>query len=432
MLSREDNLLLMQTGPATPMGELMRRFWIPFMLSRELEVDGDQKRITLLGERLLAFRDTLGRAGLIDEFCAHRRASLYFGRNEDCGIRCSYHGLKFDVTGKCVDFPASPAEKNYADKVRLKAYPVRDVGGVLWAYMGPPGTESQLPPFEWIGLPEGHIHATRWIQDANWFGAIEGELDSSHVGFAHGRLDKVQVQEKSNIFGEYIAKDLNPQLSVHPTPYGIEAASSRRTDDGHFYWRINHFLVPFYTMITSHVGGHITARMWVPSDDEHTIAFTLTYRCERPLDEEEMRLFTTGEVGHPVLIPGTLRPRANRDNDYLLDRQVQRTQHFTGIATVRAQDAALTESAGAMPDRSKEFLGPGDIGIVVGRRLMIRLAKEMAAGQPPEALQHIDDYATRPLSILLPEGTDYRQSPDVAAALQARPSPAARESEQTA
>lgn len=421
MLSHEDNLLLMQTDASKPMGKLMRRYWIPFLFARELVADGGQQRVLLLGERLISFRDTLGRVGLVDEFCAHRRASLYYGRNEECGIRCSYHGLKFDVNGKCLEAPTSSPGFNFEAKVKIKAYPVREAGGLLWTYMGPPGTESEIPDFEWMNLHESHLYWSRWIQEANWFGAIEGEVDSSHVAFAHGRLDQVKVEDKSHIFGGYVAQDRNPRLSVERKTYGLETASARTAEDGQVYWRINHFLVPFYTMITSHIGGHVTARMWVPADDENTLAFTLTYRCDRPLNADEIRQFETGEVGHPILTPGSLRPRANRDNDYLMDREVQKKIHFTGIATVRAQDAALTESAGAMPDRTKETLAASDVGIVAARRLMLHLAKDMESGQPPAALDHIADYATRPISVLLPAGTDYRQSPEVARGLKPVP-----------
>jgi phenylpropionate dioxygenase-like ring-hydroxylating dioxygenase large terminal subunit len=187
MLSVEENALLTQTASGTPMGETMRRYWIPAVLSWEIpEPDCPPVRVQLLGEKLLAFRDTSGRIGLVDEFCPHRRASLWFGRNEVCGLRCVYHGWKFDVEGNCVDQMNEPEQ--FKDKIRLTAYPTVELGGVIWTYMGPPELQPPLPKFEWTQVPESHRVVTKVWQECNWLLALEGGIDTSHAPILHRTL----------------------------------------------------------------------------------------------------------------------------------------------------------------------------------------------------------------------------------------------------
>src|SRR5665213_1585771 len=184
MLSREENELLTQTGPGTPMGRLIRRYWLPALFSHQLPApDGDPVRVRLLGERLVAFRATDGRIGLIAEQCPHRTASLFFARNEECGLRCVYHGWKFDLDGNCVDMPSEPPESNFKHKVRIAAYPCRERGGVVWTYMGPPELMPDFPWLEWAEVPETHRFVTRHLQECNWLQAFEGGFDTSHLTF---------------------------------------------------------------------------------------------------------------------------------------------------------------------------------------------------------------------------------------------------------
>ena len=186
MLAYDDNHLLTRTGPGTPMGLTLRRYWIPALLASELpEPDGAPVRVRLLGEDLIAFRDTLGRVALLDEYCPHRRASLFFGRNEDCGLRCVYHGWKFDVDGQCVDMMNEPPEREFAHKIRTTAYPLVELGGVLWAYLGPPALRPPLPAFAWTQAPATHRYASKVVQDCNWVQALEGGIDTSHVPILH-------------------------------------------------------------------------------------------------------------------------------------------------------------------------------------------------------------------------------------------------------
>jgi phthalate 4,5-dioxygenase len=424
MLSPADNELLTRSGPGTPMGEFVRRFWVPFLLSRELmEPDGPPRRVSLLGEKLVAFRDSAGRVGLLDEHCPHRLASLFFGRNEECGLRCIYHGWKFDVTGACVDLPSEPAASPLQRKVRIKSYPVREMGGVLWTFMGPEGAAGEIPAFECLGVPESHRFVSQWMQECNNIQAIEGEIDSAHVSFLHRRFDK-QNAPKTSIVGEYFRADTAPSWRVDPTPYGFVAAA-RRGVDGQAYWRMNQFLFPFYTMIApSHVGGTMTTRMWVPRDDESCWVICFTYCPDRPLTEQEVANFRAGETSHPVLIPGTMRQRANRDNDYLIDRTLQRTTFYSGIAGVRAQDTAMTESMGHIVDRSREHLGTSDIAIIAMRKAMLAAARKLAAGEAPVAARGGPLYAVRSWSAMLPADLAYNEDPAIIRAMRTAPAEA--------
>jgi phthalate 4,5-dioxygenase len=417
MLSPADNELLTRTGPGTPMGEFVRRFWVPFLLSRELpEPDGPPRRVTLLGEKLVAFRDSAGRVGLLDEHCPHRLASLFFGRNEECGLRCIYHGWKFDVSGACVELPSEPPGSPLQRKVRIKSYPVRDIGGVLWTFMGPEGAAGEIPAFECLSVPESHRFVSQWVQECNNIQAIEGEIDSAHVSFLHRRFDK-QNAPKTSIVGEYFRSDTAPSWRIDPMPYGLVAAA-RRGVDGQAYWRMNQFLFPFYTMIApSHVGGTMTTRMWVPRDDESCWVICFSYCPDRPLTEQEVANFRAGENSHPVLIPGTMRQRANRDNDYLIDRTLQRTTFYSGIAGVRAQDTAMTESMGRIVDRSLEHLGTSDIAIIAMRKAMLAAARKLSAGEVPVAARGGTLYAVRSWSAMLPAHLAYDEDPAVLRAM---------------
>src|SRR5437870_8249162 len=226
MLGPEDNALLTQTGPGTPTGGLMRRYWVPFLLSSELpEPDCPPVRVTLLGEQLVAYRDTNGCVGLLDHHCAHRGASLFFGRNEECGLRCVYHGWKYDLEGRCVDMPNEPPESNFKDKVRLKAYPCRERGGMVWTYMGPPELMPGLPEFEFLMVPDSHRYVSKRLQECNWLQALEGGLDSSHIAFLHRG-------NYSDDLGEIYYGDPAPKFFVVPADYGLLIAARRNTSGG--------------------------------------------------------------------------------------------------------------------------------------------------------------------------------------------------------
>ena len=269
MLSAEDNRVLTQSGSGTLMGELLRRFWLPVLLSEELpEPDGPPKKIVVMGEPLLGFRDTRGRVGIIDQHCPHRGANLWLGRNEECGIRCVYHGWKFDVEGRCLDMPTSYPDLNAKDKMAIKAYPAREHGGMVWAYMGPRERMPKLPAMEVALVPASHRHVTKKWQDCNWVQAVEGSIDTAHFSFAHlafdkGRGENLDVQKHlsspmSRMDFEHvrwIADDPRPVIKVDSHPAGLTIAGGRVARDDNLYWRIAQFLMPAHAYAPSALPG---------------------------------------------------------------------------------------------------------------------------------------------------------------------------------
>ena len=263
MLSREENELLTRTGAGTPMGELMRRYWIPALFADQLaERDGPPVRVKLLGERLVAFRDTEGRIGLLDERCPHRTASLFFGRNEECGLRCVYHGWKFDVAGNCVDQPSEPEGSNFRHKVKVTSYPCVERGGLIWTYMGPPQMKPAFPEIEWTQVPATYRVVTRHMQECNWLQALEGGFDVTHLAFLHRGTADVLHSRPFHVPSRY---------EVVRADFGLISASGRETPDG-MSWFANPMLMPFHKIISVEPLG---AHAWVPIDDENTMNYSV-------------------------------------------------------------------------------------------------------------------------------------------------------------
>lgn len=378
MLTQADNQLLTQSDRGTVMGAYLRRFWIPAMVEFEVPAaDEAPVRLKLLGEALIVFRDSQGRVGVLEEHCPHRLTSLFFGRNEESGIRCVYHGWKFDVDGRCVDLPSEPGDSRFRNKIRAVAYPSRLRGGLLWIYMGPAEHLPDFPEFEWLDLPAAQRYASRWQQDCNSIQAMEGELDAAHVSFLHRLVSDVD-QNKQALTGAYFQADTAPRWHVQDTRYGFVAASERTVEDQRSYWRMNQFLLPFYTMITGVADQARMTRMWVPMDNEHCWVIAVNFRPNAPLGEAEIRAWKNGENTHRKVIPGTTRPYETRENDYLIDRQLQKTVSFTGIHGIRAQDAMASESGGAIVDRTREHLGSSDIAIITMRKRLLADARALS------------------------------------------------------
>ncbi|WP_102348900.1 Rieske 2Fe-2S domain-containing protein [Bacillus sp. Marseille-P3661] len=413
MLSREDNELLTRVGPDTPMGQLFRRYWIPAMLSEELpKPDCPPVKIKLLGEELLAFRSTDGKVGLVDEYCPHRKVSLYFGRNEECGIRCVYHGWKFDINGNCVDMPSEPATSNFKDKVNIKSYPCEEFGGVIWTYMGPKEHMPKLPELEWGLVPSEHTYKSRRIQECNYLQALEGGLDSSHISFLHrGGGGQGFIGLKNNAASKipnYLTSDTAPKFEVEKTDYGMMVGAKRHAEEGNLYWRITQFLMPWYTMIPPFENAPRGAHAWVPMDDENVYTWNINWNPTRPLTEHEIDVLKQGRGIHMELIPGTLRPKQNKDNDYLIDRELQASgKSYTGILGIGAQDSAVQETQGAIADRSQERLGSSDAAIIAARRILLNAVKTLQAGGTPPALEP-ETHNVRSASVVLPEGIPFQ------------------------
>ena len=391
MLSTADNQLITQVGPGTPMGEAMRRYWMPALLSEELrEPDGAPVRVRLLGEDLIAFRDSQGRVGLMQNACPHRGASMFFGRNEESGLRCVYHGWKFDITGACVDMPNEPAESNFKHKIQAAAYPCIEKGSVIWAYMGPRDTQPPLPNYEWMRLPDGHMFMSKTFEDCNYLQGIEGGVDSSHSSFLHRNL--TDTDPSLGING-YRARSTAPRLEVVYRDYGYTYASIRYIkDEDANYVRAYQFVMPFQQQRAGYIGSAppnnrpgVQGHMWVPIDDTAHWVFNFMYaRDGGPLDyadclKQEHR---TGR-GPEDYIPGTYKLIKNRSNDWLIDREVQRKVNYTGITGTNTQDMAIQETMGAVYDRTKEHLGTSDSAVIATRRLLLQAVRDVAAGKAP-------------------------------------------------
>ena len=390
MLSREENDLLTRTGPGTPMGEVLRRYWLPALLSAEIpEPDCPPVQVKLLSESLVAFRDTEGRIGLLDEFCAHRGTSLWLGRNEECGLRCVWHGWKYDVNGQCVDQMNQPGSSSFAYKIRIKSYPVLELGGVVWAYMGPENKMPAPPKFGWTQVPATHRHTSKLIQECNWLQGLEGGLDQIHVPILH-KTFRAELADSGIAAQSFIGRTGMPVFEIEETDFGLRYVAIRRLAEDRYYVRGYNFIMPFTqvrhadnpTTDADLVKKFNTGHMWVPIDDENCMVWNWMYSWGDPLTEEERMERRTGN-GPDEVDQRTFRPFRNRDNSWLIDREMQRRQNFSGITKVNAQDRAVQELQGRIVDRTKEHLGPADKVMISARQLLLRAAKTVAAGEIP-------------------------------------------------
>ena len=402
MLKREDNELLTRVGPGTPMGELFRRFWLPALLPEELpHPDCPPVRLRLLGENLIAFRDTEGRLGVLDELCPHRRASLFYGRNEECGLRCVYHGWKFDVDGNCIEMPNEPPDKDFKHKVRIKTYAAAEWGGYIWVYMGPPKQKPPLPEFEWATLPPSHRWQRKWMYHANYMQGLEGELDTRHTSFLHRTTD---LSVLSPGLAESTANwgvDGMPSIHVRDTDYGYYYGSKRDLGDKGYNWRLTQWILPSNSIIP-HAQYPISSRAYIPIDDEHTFVFGTSYNPEAPMTAEQCEYLETGLGAAPKLIPGSFLPEVNRDNGFMLDRDVQRRSSATGIPGINNQDRAIIESMGPIVDRENEHLGTSDTAVIVARRKLIKLARAIADGHEFELPFNPSLFSVRAIDVTSP------------------------------
>src|SRR5438105_3675281 len=324
MLTREDNELVSRVGPGTPMGDLMRQYWLPALLSSELPApDSDPLRVLLLGEKLIAFRDSNGAVGLLANNCPHRGASLFFARNEECGIRCVYHGWKFAVDGMCLDMPNEPTESDFKHKVKAIAYPCQERGGIIWAYLGPRETPPPLPDLEGNMLPG----ATAWAyqQAANWFQILEGHIDTVHASFLHYGGLRPEDQPQGS-FSEYQLRQRSAQFEVIDTEAGAAYAASRPAGEGQTYWRIAQFLFPSFSMAPPGVLGLGKRNACeVPMDDEHTLTYQMSVSRGRPGQGPNQNMNPIPMQSKSSGWYGRWQPVVQPDNDFLIDREAQRT-----------------------------------------------------------------------------------------------------------
>ena len=431
MLPNESNSILTSVQAGTPGGNLMREYWLPVLISNELPApDCPPLRIRLLGEDLIAFRTTSGNIGMIQNACPHRGASMFFGRNEDEGLRCVYHGWKFDVNGACVDMPSEPAESNFKSKVRTRAYPCIEHNGVVWTYMGDQSPPPPLPDLEWNRVPQDHSFVTKRVQACNWFQALEGAIDSAHSNFVHAPLNRMEaagprVDGQGDANATYYKTRVTYlHFETVNTDTGVIVANRRDAEADTFYWRANHYLLPFYTMFPPNLSSPdvvINGHAWVPIDDENTLVFFWSYNVDNALTEQQLGTMRHGRDGldgfhlsEESQLPATSKPhgawypKQNAANDYMIDYEAQRTVRFSGVPGGWNQDAAVQESMGPVTNRAREHLGTSDLGIIAARRRFLSEAEaHESSKQPPVGVWRGDSWNVRPAAAIISRQADW-------------------------
>ncbi len=430
MLTPADNELLTRVSAGTPMGELMRRYWIPALLPAELPAaDCPPIRLRLLSEDLVAWRDTTGRVGMMKESCPHRGASMFFGRNEETGLRCVYHGWKFDTTGACVDMPNEPVESNFKHKIRATAYPCIEQGGIVWLYMGAPELQPALPEHACNLLPAEHSKPWKRHQASNWMQALEGGIDPGHAAFLHSKRGGPD-RTGPFLFNRLMAQGIEAHVHVLEEEYGVLIATRRNYIDGDDgdYWRTNVFLFPFYTMVGNFGNSpYVRWSAWIPMDDENTMRWQAETDPVVPIlkndgwvNGRQARGGTAaariedlqGEALEPPShrIGSPFRTIPNKDNDYLQDRTAQKTWNYTGMTTANVEDQAVTESMGTIYTRHREHLGTTDLGIIATRKALLRAAKALRDhGTVPRGVAEPGVYTVTASNVVLPKGSGWAE-----------------------
>jgi phthalate 4,5-dioxygenase len=385
MLTPEENRLITQTGPGTPGGALMRRYWHPIALAHELGTA--PMPIKILSEELVLFRDEHGRLGLLGLYCSHRCADLSYGRIEDGGLRCLYHGWLYDIDGHCLEQPAERPESCYKDEIRHTAYPVIERAGLLFAYLGE-GEPPLLPSYEFLAATEEHRFLQKVYLECNYLQSLEGDIDPAHMSYLHrawkrppwAQMDQRTVPGSDKAAASYLREDRWPRLMIERTDFGVRNYAIRATGGGQHYVRITNFIMPNKVATVGNegrVGEGYTLHWGVPMDDESHVRFDFTFNRERPIVRERYQQEVEGELVDD-------RYRRNKRNRYLQDRTLMQTNNFSGMGDHHGvQDAFATETQGPIQDRSREHLGASDACIVAARRQLLNAVAAVQAGRDP-------------------------------------------------
>jgi len=369
-------------------------------------------RVKLLGEDLVAFRDTTSRVGLLEEFCPHRRVSLWLGRNEEDGLRCAYHGWKYDVTGQCVHQMNEPV--SFAQKIKAVAYPTHERGGVIWTYMGPPALQPPVPEFEYLRADDQHRSVTKVLEECNWMQALEGGIDTSHAPILHRAL--TGDSGTGNPTTSPFVRSSAPVIELDPTEYGYRYYGVRNLDEADLYVRGYHFVKPFTQIRPSQVGrGNsplrpiISGHHWVPMDDVTCMVWNWTYSYgDEPLTKEEMTQSGNGNGREAVDWDHGFRSYSNGTNNWKIDRELQRTGNFSGITGTNTQDRAVQERMGRIVDRSTEHLGPADRAIITTRQMLLDAARSVQRGDEPLGARSAAYARSRAIDRVLPRDGEWR------------------------
>src|SRR5579862_2532969 len=414
-MTPDENDLLCRVEGEAPMGQLMRRHWLPACMSEEVtERDGAPVRTRLLGEDLVVFRDSEGRLGVLGEHCPHRQASLAFGRNEECGLRCLYHGWKFNVEGRVVDMSCEPDNgARMRDQIRHKAYPTAEGGGFVWVYMGPRETMRPFEPPSWAPSPATKISIVKMHTACNWAQPLEGAIDSAHSSSLHSsNMPAMQVDGAKATAENWPrpSTDKAPRMQFQLTSFGFRYAAIRKPivkADTHDYVRITLFVAPFTVLIPPN-DQYKLAQMLIPIDDRNTMFYWMAWHETDGIDQDAWRKFCAAEVG--VDLDSNYRKVRTLENDFLQDRAAMKRGNFTGIKGIPAQDMAMWESMGAIADRSHDYLGASDVAVSQFRRQMVAAAKRIAAGGPAIGTTepHIPLAELSSFEGIVPKSTDWR------------------------
>lgn len=381
MLSPEENERITRVIGA-PAGDMMRRYWLPAMLADEVAIaDGTPVRVRLLGEELVAFRDTEGKLGLIEAKCPHRLASLALGRNEEAGLRCIYHGWKFNVAGRCVEMPTEPADYGFRDRISVRSYPVREAGGLVWTYLGDPAAVPPFPAFDWTALPRDRVAPVKFVERTNYLQAVEGAIDTAHSWFLHRGALRDWKQRSA------ISMDLSPRLEAEDTAYGFRYAAIRRPTedpDAYKYVKVTNYVFPTTVLIPRSLNTKVRpiVQLFVPIDDENTMHYSVFFSTDgTPIDEDEIRENVNWHPG--VNVDSGYRLDICEANGWKQDRVAMKDGTlYSGVKGFPLQDVACQESMGPIVDRSHEHLGTSDIAIIRMRRRMLENIARVADGLP--------------------------------------------------
>ena len=414
MLTVEENAMLTQTNPKTPMGEVFRSYWQPTLLSRELpRNDCPPVRVKLLNEDFVAFRDSEGKVGIVSPRCPHRGADLFFGRNEQCGLRCVYHGWKFDIHGNCIEVPN--AEASVAERLKkratIRSLPTQEWGDIIWAYMGT-GEPPELPQFEFAKVPPEHRFVSKKFQQCNWAQACEGGLDTAHFSFLHAGMnegervglhqigmtkEKRQGQNEPDRLARFrwMIEDPAPRFTVLEHDAGLLLCAARNSDTDNSYWRMTQFLMPNHSLAPGNLpDDNNVGNTWVPVDDESCWIFCFCWNPDRPLTEKEKNAMASGS-GIFAEVDEKYIPIRRRENNYLLDRDLQDQDNYTGIQGISEQDQAIADSQGYIANRTDELLVQTDLGVVKFRQAMLKAIDDTRAGRSPQGVRNPEAYFVR-------------------------------------